>query len=109
MDARIGFPTEHLVASSVADVNHPRYATAIGLVFKGYQYLREHKEGLSITNIGEDITAEFQPKAAPISEAKPVIKEEVNEPENKDLTKSKFLNSLLNKFTVIFDETDTKM
>lgn len=110
MDARIGFPTEHLVASSVADVNHPKYATAIGLVFKGYQYLREHKEGLSITNVGEEITAEFQPKAAPILETKQAVKEEVvNEPENKDISKSKFLNSLLNKFTVIFDETDTKM
>lgn len=35
MDARIGYPNEHLAASSEKDVHLPMYATAVGLLIKG--------------------------------------------------------------------------
>jgi cell division protein FtsA len=38
MDARIGYPNEHLAPSTaVADITSPMYATGIGLVIKGFQ------------------------------------------------------------------------
>ncbi len=37
MDTRIGLPTEHLAKSQVADIKNPMYATAIGLVLKGWE------------------------------------------------------------------------
>jgi cell division protein FtsA len=37
MDTRIGLPTEHLTKSPVADMKNPMYATAIGLVLKGWE------------------------------------------------------------------------
>ncbi len=37
MDTRIGKPTEHMVKSQVKDIDNPMYATAIGLVLKGYE------------------------------------------------------------------------
>lgn len=37
MDTRIGLPTEHLAKSPVADIKNPMYATAIGLVLKGWE------------------------------------------------------------------------
>jgi len=45
MDVRIGFPNEHLTGEVSDDINHPMYSTSIGLVLKGYEYLR-NKYGL---------------------------------------------------------------
>lgn len=39
MDARVGYPNEHLASSMVEDVKSPMYATGIGLVIKGIQSL----------------------------------------------------------------------
>jgi cell division protein FtsA len=40
MDARIGYPTEHLAKSPVNDIKNPMYATAIGLIIKGHEELK---------------------------------------------------------------------
>jgi len=45
MDVRIGYPNEHLTGEVSDDINHPMYSTSIGLVLKGYEYLR-NKYGL---------------------------------------------------------------
>lgn len=45
MDVRIGFPNEHLTGEVSDEINHPMYSTSIGLVLKGYEYLR-NKFGL---------------------------------------------------------------
>jgi cell division protein FtsA len=37
MDARIGYPTEHVVSDKIEDLNHPMFATAVGLVMKGLE------------------------------------------------------------------------
>ena len=37
LDARIGYPTEHLGKSPVADIKNPMYATGIGLIIKGHE------------------------------------------------------------------------
>jgi cell division protein FtsA len=38
MDARIGYPTEHLANTNDIDVlSSPKYATGIGLVLKGFE------------------------------------------------------------------------
>lgn len=43
MDARVGFPTEHLSKSKADDIRHPMYATAVGLILKGVED-RNHQE-----------------------------------------------------------------
>jgi len=45
MDARIGYPNEHLAASTLVDnITSPMYATGIGLVIKGFKnsYVNEN-------------------------------------------------------------------
>lgn len=37
MDARIGYPTEHLANTNTEDIKSPMYATGIGLVLKGFE------------------------------------------------------------------------
>lgn len=37
MDTRIGYSTEHLAKGKVEEIQHPMYATGIGLIIKGYE------------------------------------------------------------------------
>lgn len=43
MDARVGFPNEHLGKSKVDSVKSPMYATSIGLVLSGFRALDERE------------------------------------------------------------------
>lgn len=51
MDARIGYPTEHL-AKGPEDITSPMYSTGVGLVMKGIEALEKssHKQRSSITS-----------------------------------------------------------
>ncbi len=37
LDARIGYPIEHIVSQKIDEVKHPMYATCIGLLLKGFE------------------------------------------------------------------------
>lgn len=43
LDARIGFPNEHMGKTRVEDVKTPMYATAVGLVLAGFRHLDERE------------------------------------------------------------------
>lgn len=42
LDARIGYPTEHLAQSDIEEVRNPMYATGIGLILKGFENAERH-------------------------------------------------------------------
>jgi len=44
MDARIGYPNEHLGKSKIDAVKSPMFATAVGLVLSGFRSLDEREE-----------------------------------------------------------------
>jgi cell division protein FtsA len=45
LNARIGFPTEHLAAGHIDELAKPTYSTCIGLILKGYSdYEHNRKE-----------------------------------------------------------------
>ena len=44
MDVRIGLPNEHLSGSARNEINQPMYATAVGLIMKGFEYLETYKK-----------------------------------------------------------------
>lgn len=45
LNARIGFPTEHLAAGHIEELARPTYSTCIGLILKGYSdYEHDRKE-----------------------------------------------------------------
>ncbi|HYW96633.1 MAG TPA: cell division protein FtsA [Bacteroidales bacterium] len=95
MDVRVGFPNERLVAEASEDVNQPMYSTSIGLLLKGYDYLREHNER---TNVAENAT---ETGVSPEMETK--IRDK------KFLSGGKIFESLKNAITDIFDEDDATM
>lgn len=43
MNARVGYPNEHLAKSNVEDVTSPLFATGVGLVIKGLEHLDRQK------------------------------------------------------------------
>jgi len=93
LDARIGFPNERLISDSHNDINQPMYATSIGLLLKGYDYLKEH----GAMAISQEITGEEQKK----NETKPKDKITFNG--------SKLITSLKNAITDIFEENDARI
>ncbi|MBX2983465.1 MAG: cell division protein FtsA [Flavobacteriales bacterium] len=43
MSTRIGYPNEHLATSKVDDVTSPLFATGVGLVLRGFEYIERRK------------------------------------------------------------------
>ena len=47
MDVRIGFPNEHLSGSSKDEINQPMFATSVGLIMRGFEYLEIYKSSFN--------------------------------------------------------------
>jgi cell division protein FtsA len=47
MDVRIGFPNEHLAGTGKNEINQPMYATAVGLIMRGFDYIETYKKSFS--------------------------------------------------------------
>jgi cell division protein FtsA len=67
MDARIGFPTEHLAKGFSEELKHPSFATGIGLVEKIYV---EEKEAETVKP--ETVEIEVEAEVEKVEEKKPV-------------------------------------
>lgn len=71
MDARIGYPNEHLAGDSDEDMSSPSYATAVGLLIEGLEnYISEEKE---LEDIVDNENKQEDRKEPPI-ESKPKTK-----------------------------------
>ena len=68
LDARIGYPNEHLAKSEIADINNPMYATAIGLIIKGAKAESE----LQVSNQFETTPAKVASVAEPAKDNSPL-------------------------------------
>ncbi len=62
MSTRIGYPNEHLAKSNVEDVTSPLFATGVGLVMKGFDYLDRRRPTAS------NMAAEAKPQVKGHSE-----------------------------------------
>lgn len=96
MDVRVGYPNEKLASESQGEVNQPMYSTSVGLLLKGYEYLREHDEKTHI------------------SIEQPVEESEGGKRTRENFTerirpRGKLIDSLKNAITDIFDDDSSKM
>jgi cell division protein FtsA len=92
MDARIGYPNEHLGKSKFEIVKSPMYATAVGLVLSGFRSLDEREERYK----------EAKEMARPVQQAPKVKKEKTN-------PASDFFSTILNKTKgLLIDDLDGK-
>jgi len=47
MDVRIGLPNEHLSGSAKNEISQPMYATSVGLIMRGFDYLDTYKKSFN--------------------------------------------------------------
>ena len=50
MDVRIGLPNEHLAGTARNEINQPMYATSVGLIMRGFEYLETYKKTFNAGN-----------------------------------------------------------
>ena len=71
MDARIGYPNEHLAGNSDDDLSSPSYATAVGLLMQGLENHSKEEREQDEVDISEKNEEEFAEQEL---EVKPKIK-----------------------------------
>ncbi len=105
MDVRIGYPTENLSTENMKDVNHPMYATSVGLILKGYDYIE--KSGTykkpELKKKVEEVTKEEVKEVFEFDEDKPAETRDPKDP------KGSLMSNIKRVFTDIFDESGADM
>ncbi len=100
MDVRIGYPNEKLAADKSEEINQPMFATSIGLLLKGSEYLNEKNEKITI---GSEVEREKETNSAEVQPEKKPAKEK------KIFGGTKILENLKSAINDIFDENDSRM
>lgn len=72
MDVRIGIPNEHLAGTAKNEINQPMYATSVGLIMRGFDYLDTYKKSFNAGSKNEFV----KPK---ISDVPPTLTEDLEE------------------------------
>jgi|WetSurMetagenome_2_1015567.scaffolds.fasta_scaffold08000_4 cell division protein FtsA len=81
MDVRIGLPNEHLAGSARNEINQPMYATSVGLIMRGFEYLETYKKTFVAGSV-EDFEAQKQViSESKIKAEEAKLKEEMEEEE----------------------------
>jgi cell division protein FtsA len=100
MDVRIGYPCEQLSANTSEDINHPMYATAIGLILRGYEYCEENNRIISA------FTSSKKENDALVDEADET---EENTESKKGFGLFKNFKKIQDRMMDMFEENDAKM
>jgi cell division protein FtsA len=107
MDVRIGYPNAHLAGNVADDINQPMFATSVGLLMKGYDFIdSKWEEGALMEDIPN---VEPEKKMETITE--PEIKKvsaKVREPEV-EKQRGNMIDKIKKTLTEIFDENGSKM
>ncbi|MCX6255263.1 MAG: rod shape-determining protein [Bacteroidia bacterium] len=102
MDVRIGLPNEHLAGSGKNEINQPMYATSVGLIMRGFEYLETYKKSFN-AGLKEDFV---MPKVAVVAqheeEEEDALKPPVQEEEKTPLTEK--IKMMLSKMFEVEDQ-----
>ena len=105
MDVRIGLPNEHLSGSAKNEINQPMYATSVGLIMRGFDYLETYKKKFIAGPKNEYVNPNPQ---VPVDETTPEtdLEEQVDVAEDDRLSLSDKIKIMLTK---IFEVEDQKI
>ena len=110
LNARIGFPNEHLSGGQIDELSKPMYSTCIGLILKGYndyenKFRQENSDAVFIKASADAIEVdEVEINYSNSSEAKPY--EEKPQIEKRISTIKKFMDSFKTNIVELFKEED---
>lgn len=60
LNARIGYPTEHLASGHIEELSKPTYATCLGLILKGYDDFEHNRKEFHTSHIKVEVPAGFK-------------------------------------------------
>jgi cell division protein FtsA len=84
MDVRLGHPNVHISGKGREEINQPMYATSVGLILKGLEYINENKVVLNVGERKPEPAARNMPPSQPrhqFQHQSQPVKEPVREPE----------------------------
>jgi cell division protein FtsA len=103
MDVRIGLPNEHLTGTARDEINQPMYATAVGLIMRGFEYIETYRKTFSAGRQDEYI----RPTHVDISERE--LEEEVSvpdqEPQEVKTSLAEKIKMMMSKMFEVEDQT----
>jgi cell division protein FtsA len=107
LNARIGFPNEHLSGGHIEELAKPMYSTCIGLILKGYNDYESKNKQLSTGFIRVQMTRDTEEPEAVEMEQETAALKPVDMKQRKTL--QGFMNSMKKNLIDLFqDEEDTK-
>ncbi|HEY6977839.1 MAG TPA: cell division protein FtsA [Chitinophagaceae bacterium] len=92
LNARIGFPTEHLAPNHIDELRKPMYSTCIGLILKGYSDYESRRKEFE-NKYKKVIVPDSLKRDGSVAETPAILK-----PETVDTRRRKGLNSFWDKF-----------
>ena len=82
MDVRLGLPNVHLTGKARDEINQPMYATSVGLIMKGLEFLEESGKTLRFGDRKKEPTVQQPQMNRHFSEEKAEVVAEVSAPEH---------------------------
>jgi cell division protein FtsA len=105
MDVRIGMPNEHLAGSAKNEINQPMYATSVGLIMRGFDFLETYKKPFNAgtkEELAKPKAPVITPKVEEVEEVVDVAPEPVHEEEKIPLTEK--IKIILSKMFEVEDQ-----
>ncbi|MFN6374294.1 MAG: cell division protein FtsA [Chitinophagia bacterium] len=100
LNARLGYPNEHLAANHLSELEKPMYATCIGLILKGYNIYESNYKRM----YPEAQKTILKPIATGVVTEPEVTPEDTSVPVKKRKTLSDFMNSIKHGLIDLFNE-----
>ncbi len=104
LNARIGFPNEHLAGSQAEELSKPMYSTCIGLILKGYHDYENKTRQFEETFV--KVSAKGREVAEVAQEVEAVREEVAEAPVKKKKTRKSFLDAFKTNLIEMFKEED---
>jgi cell division protein FtsA len=102
LNARIGFPTEHLAGGHIDELAKPTYSTCIGLILKGYDdYEHNRKQFESVytkVEVPEALKQLHSDEEVMVDEAEPIVAEKMRNRKGMKDFWGKFKDGLIDLF-----------
>jgi cell division protein FtsA len=105
MDVRIGLPNEHHAGSARNEINQPMYATSVGLIMRGFDFLETYKKSFN-AGTKEEYVKPKAPVAAPVDEVDEEIADSAPEPvhEEEKIPLTEKIKTILSKMFEVEDQ-----
>ncbi|TAL61915.1 MAG: cell division protein FtsA, partial [Bacteroidetes bacterium] len=102
MDVRIGLPNEHLAGTAKNEINQPMYATSVGLIMRGFEYLETYKKTFNAGSQNEFVKPKVAVVDQSVNDEEEELSSQVQEEEKISLTEK--IKSMLSKMFEVEDQ-----